>query len=78
MKKFTNDEKYNAYKKRKLLRIFIIVFGVATITLAILSLILKFSCIYAVVTFLVMSLLNKYRDSLTFNNKKEVSYEKKK
>ncbi len=78
MKKFTNDEKYDAYKKRKILRIFIIVFGIATIVLAILSLILKFSCIYAVGTFLIMSLLNKYRDSLSFNNKKEVSYEKKK
>ena len=83
MTKITNnDEKYNAYKKRKILRILIIILCIATIALAILSLIFKFSCIYALVVFLIMTVLRSYRDKLDFNkktkNKEGINVEKKK
>lgn len=82
MKKNTNDKKYSAYKKRKVLRIIIIILCIATITLAILSLIFKFSCIYALIVFLIMAILRNYRDKLSFNdetkNKEGISSEKKK
>ena len=54
-------------KKRKILRILIIILCIATIALAILSLIFKFSCIYALVVFLIMAVLRSYRDKLDFN-----------
>ena len=60
----TNDEKVNNMKKRKILFYLIIFFGLATLVLAILSLVIKFTPIPAIITFLIEALLTKYRERL--------------
>ena len=47
----TNDEKLKRRKKRQILKVFIIIFGLATLVLAICSLLYKISPIYAIITF---------------------------
>ena len=61
-----NDKKYSNYKKRKILRYFIIAFSVVTIVLSILSLIKKMSMFYAISAFIVTTLLTKYRNGIVF------------
>lgn len=60
----TNDEKVNNMKKRRILFYLIIFFGLATLVLAILSLVIKFTPIPAIITFLIEALLTKYREKL--------------
>ena len=60
----TNDEKLKRRKKRQILKVFIIIFGLATLVLAICSLLYKISPIYAIITFLIEALLSNYRTKL--------------
>ena len=60
----TNDEKVERLRKRKILYYLIIVFGVATLFLAILSLTEKITPLFALITFLVEAILSKWRDKL--------------
>lgn len=69
MSKLTNYEKIKRIKIRKILRVFIIFFGLLTLGLAIYSLVTKASPIYAVISFIIEFVLSKYREKL---NLKEV------
>lgn len=68
MKK-SNDELLKNYKKRKTLRTFIILFGILTILLSILSLTIKLGSGYALVSFVIMTILTKKRNGIKYNNK---------
>ena len=60
----TNEEKIKIHKKRQILKVFIIIFGLLTLALAICSLIYKLNPIFACITFLVEAILSKYREKL--------------
>ena len=60
----TNQEKEKAYKKRQILRILIIIFGLATLVLSIWSLVDKVTPIPALICFIIEAILSKYRDSI--------------
>lgn len=60
----TNSEKEKAYKKRQILRMLIIIFGLATLVLSIWSLVDKVTPIPALICFLIEAALSKYRDSI--------------
>ncbi len=62
--KLTNDEKIKRVKQRKILKGFIIFFGLLTLVLAIYSLVTKFTPIPAIVSLVVEAILSKYRDQL--------------
>lgn len=62
----TNDEKVKVMKKRRTLYYLIILFGVATLVLALFSLIEKISPIPAIITFLIEAILTKYREKTTY------------
>lgn len=64
MNELTNEKKLNNYKKRKILRIIIIISSLTTIVLSILSLIIKLNIIYALLGFIITTVLTKYRNSL--------------
>jgi len=64
MSKITNDEKLKRVKQRKVLKYFIIFFGLITVILAIFSLITKISPIYALISFIIEVILSKYREKL--------------
>lgn len=64
MSKLTNDQNIKNLKKRKILRYFIIFFGIVTIVLAILSLTIKLSFIFSLISFIIMTLLTKKRESI--------------
>ena len=61
----TNDEKIKIMKKRRILYYLIIFFGLATLVLAVLSLVEKFTPIPAIITFLIEALLTKSREKLS-------------
>ena len=64
----SNAEKESRYKKRKLLLTLIMIFGLTTIVLAVLSLTIKISPIFALISFLIESILSKYREKLAFKD----------
>ena len=59
-----NDEKIKRVKQRKILMVFIIFFGLATLVLAIHSLVTGFTPILAIISFLIEALLSRYRNKL--------------
>ena len=59
-----NDEKIKRVKQRKILKVFIIFFGLATLALAIHSLVTGFTPILAIISFLIEALLSRYRNKL--------------
>jgi fatty acid desaturase len=59
-----NDEKIKRVKQRKILKVFIIFFGLATLVLAIHSLVTGFTPILAIISFLIEALLSRYRNKL--------------
>ncbi len=60
----TNQEKEKAYKKRQILRILIIIFGLATLVLSIWSLVDKVTPIPALICFIIEAILSKCRDNI--------------
>lgn len=60
----TNQEKEKAYKKRQILRILIIIFGLATLVLSIWSLVDKVTPIPALICFVIEAILSKCRDNI--------------
>lgn len=60
----TNDEKIENVKKRKILKVFIIIFGLLTVFFAILSLVINFNVLACILTFLVEALLSRKFKSL--------------
>lgn len=63
----SNDKKVNIFKVRKLLRILIIIFGLATLILAIYSLVKKTTPLYALLSFIIEVVLSKIRNELDFS-----------
>ena len=75
--KIDNDINLKNYKKRKVLRIWIIIFGVATLLLSLLSLTINLGVGYALVCFIIMTYLTNVRNSTELiNNKNEKVNEK--
>ena len=64
MSKITNDDKMKRVRIRKILKVFIILFGFLTLVLAIYSLVTKASPIYAIISFIIEFVLSKYREKL--------------
>jgi len=72
MVKLTNDQNIKNLKTRKILRYFIISFGLITIILAILSLVIKLSFIYSLISFVIMTFLTKKRESIPIKVSKTI------
>ena len=68
MEKLSNDEKAARYQKRKILLVFIGIFGLSTIVLSVLSLVINLSPIFAIISFLIEAILSKKRDKLRFKD----------
>ena len=64
--KISNEQNLKNYKKRKILWWLIIIFGVLTIILSFLSLLIKLGVGYALIAFIIMTLLNKKRNSIEY------------
>ena len=64
MRKVSNDEKIKRVKQRKILKGFIIFFGLLTLVLAIHSLVTKFTPLPAIISFLIEAILSHYRNKL--------------
>lgn len=64
MNKLSNDEKINRIKKRKILKVFILIFGLSTIVLALFSLFNNLNPIFAIISFIIEYIISKYRDKL--------------
>ena len=62
--KISNDEKIKRVKKRKILKGFILFFGLLTVVLSIHSLVTKFTPILAVISFVIEAVLTYYRNKL--------------
>jgi len=76
MKRLTNDENIKNLKTRKILRYFIIGFGILTIVFALLSLTTKLSFIFSLVAFIIMTILTKKRESIPINVSKDLEMKK--
>lgn len=72
MKKLTNDQNIKNLRKRKVLRYFIIAFGVITIILAILALTIKLHFIFSVISFAIMTILTKTRENIPIKISKTI------
>lgn len=70
MGKITNDQNIKNLKARKILRYLIIIFGLVTIVLAILSLTIKLSFVFSLISFVIMTLLTKKRESIEIKRSK--------
>ena len=53
----TNEQKLKNRKKRQILKVFVIIFGLATVGLSICSLIYKITPLYAIIAFVIEALL---------------------
>lgn len=62
--KISNEEKIKRVKLRKILKVFIIIFGLATLVLSFFSLFNKISPVYAIVTFIIEVIFSNYRNKL--------------
>jgi len=62
--RISNDEKIKRVKQRKILKVFIIFFGLLTLVLSIHSLVPKFTPILAIVSFVIEACLSHYRNKL--------------
>ena len=60
----TNDEKVKNLKKRQVLLILIIIFGLLTLIFSILSIIFKFTFIPALIFFIIEYILSKVREKI--------------
>ncbi len=72
MEKLTNDQNIKNLKTRKILRWLIIILGIITIVLSILSLTIKLGIGYAIVAFLITTILTKKRESIPININKDL------
>lgn len=84
-KKITNDENIKNLKKRKILRYFIILFAILTIVFSVLNLFFQVSLVFALVFFVITTILDKVRSKIEIIKKddmedirKEITKNKKK
>ena len=74
----TNDEKYNVYKKKKILRYLIISFSLVTIFLESLALFRVISYLYGLIPFVLLYIVKYYYAKLTDKSDKKNTKAKKK
>lgn len=72
MEKLSNDQNIKNLKTRKILRIWIIIFGILTILLAVLSLTIKLGFGYSLASFIIMTILTKKRESIPIKVSKDI------
>jgi len=72
MNKLTNDQNIKNLKQRKILRYWIIIFGIVTIILSILSLVIKLNFVFPLITFVIMTLLTNKRNKIPINLHKDL------
>lgn len=82
MNKITNSEKEKRYKERKILRTVIIIFALITIVLSVLSITIRLSFIFPLITYLITVILTYVRNRLDYhsineNIKKQQEIDKK-
>lgn len=72
-KRLTNDENIKNLQIRKVLRILIIIFSVITIVLSLLSLIIGISFAYGLITYIIVVILSRKRNSTQINKSKKIT-----
>lgn len=72
MNKLTNDQNIKNLKRRKILRYLIIFLGVVTIVLAILALTIKLNFVFSLISFIIMTVLTKKRESIPIKIHKDL------
>lgn len=72
MNKLTNDQNIKNLKRRKILRYLIMFFGVVTIVLAILALTIKLNFVFSLISFIIMTVLTKKRESIPIKIHKDL------
>ncbi len=73
----TNQEKIQAVKLRKILKVLIILFGLLTICFSILTLWIEITRLFAIFFFIIEVILSKYREKLDPKNQNEKAVHKK-
>ena len=76
MNKLTNDQNIKNLKRRKILRYLIIFLGVVTIVLAILALTIKLNFVFSLISFIIMTVLTKKRESIPIKISKDLEMRK--
>lgn len=71
-KKITNDENIKNLKKRKILRYFIILFAILTIVFSVLNLFFQVSLVFALVFFVITTILDKVRSKIEIIKKDDM------
>ncbi len=71
-KKLTNDENIKNLKKRKILRLLIILFAILTILLSLLNLFFQVNLVFALIAFLVTTILDRVRTNTPINKKDDI------
>ena len=67
MKKLSNDENIKNLKKRKILRIFIIIFAILTIALSLFVFFYNISIIFPVISYILTHVLIRYKEKIPIN-----------
>ncbi len=67
----SGDEKYQRYRKRKILRYLIILGAILTIVLEVLALMKKISLIYGIIPFIMVVICQNYYAKLDYHEEKE-------
>lgn len=71
-KKLSNAENISNLKKRKILRYIIIFFSLATIVTSLLTLIFGVSVIFALISFVITTILMKVKDNIKVNKRDDL------
>ena len=71
-KKLSNAENISNLKKRKILRYIIIFFSLATIVTSLLTLIFGVSVIFALISFVITTILMKVKDNIKINKRDDL------
>lgn len=67
----SGDEKYQRYRKRKILRYLIILGAILTIVLEVLALMKKLSFVYGIIPFVLVVICQNYYAKLDYHEEKE-------
>ena len=67
----SGDEKYQRYRKRKILRYLIILGAILTIVLEVLALMKKLSFVYGIIPFVLVVICQNYYAKLDYHEKKK-------
>ena len=73
----TNEEKYNVYKKKKILRYLTIIFSLVTIFLEALALFRVISYLYGLIPFILLYIVKYFYANIEIKDKNKVKKKKK-